>query len=263
MRVLVAGGTGGLGRLVVSELVERGHQVRVLSRQPRPTPFPEQGVAVAPGDLTSGEGIAAAVAGVHAVVDTTNAGRDAKQVMVSGTRRLMEAAGRAGVGHVVGVGIVGAQALARLVPYYRVKLDQEQILATSQVPWSWLRATQFHDFLADTIAGLGRLPVLPAPAIRYQPVDRSEVAGALADAVEAGPAGRLPDFAGPEALLLADFARIWSAAQGRSRPTLTLPLPGSLGRRLREGALCNLDRAVGRIRFQEWATGQVGAESHA
>jgi hypothetical protein len=47
------------------------------------------------------------------------------------------------------------------------------------------------------------------------------------------------------------------------RPTLTIPLPGSLGRRLREGALCNLDRAVGRIRFQEWATGQIRTKSHA
>jgi uncharacterized protein YbjT (DUF2867 family) len=201
------------------------------------------------------------VTGVHAVVDATNAGRDAEQVMVAGTRRLMEAASRAGVGHVVGVGIVGAEALAGLVPYYRVKVDQEQVFAESQVPWSWLRATQFHDFLANTIAGLGRLPVLPAPAIRYQPVDRREVAGALADAVEAGPSGRLPDFAGPEALLLGEFARIWLAARGRSRPTVTVPLPGRLGRRLREGALCNLDRAVGRIRFQAWAAGQVRAES--
>jgi uncharacterized protein YbjT (DUF2867 family) len=262
VHVLVAGGTGRLGRLVVAELVERGHQVRVLSRQLRPTPFSQQGVPVARGDLASGEGITAAVAGVHAVVDATNAGRDARRVMVSGTRGLLEAARRAGAHHVVGVGIVGAEALARLVPYYRVKLDQEQVLANSGVPWSALRATQFHDFLAGTIAGLGRLPVLAAPAIRYQPVDRGEVAGALVDAVEAGPAGRLPDFAGPEALLLADFVRLWSAGQGRSRPTLTVPLPGRLGRRLREGALCNLDRAVGRIRFQEWATRQVRTESH-
>jgi len=129
------------------------------------------------------------------------------------------------------------------------------------VPWSWLRATQFHDFLAHMIAGRTQLPVLPAPAIRYQPVDRGEVAAALVDAVEAGPAGRLPDFAGPKALLLADFARIWSAAQGRSRLTLTIPLPGSLGRRLREGALCNVDRAVGRTNFRDWATRQVRGES--
>jgi uncharacterized protein YbjT (DUF2867 family) len=262
VHVLVAGGTGRLGRLVVAELVERGHQVRVLSRQLRPTPFPQQVVPVARGDLTSGEGIAAAVAGVDAVVDAANAGRDARRVMVFGTRGLLDAAGRAGVGHLVGVGIVGAEALARFVPYYRVKVDQEQVVVNSGVPWSWLRATQFHDFLADTISGLGRLPVLPAPAIRYQPVDRGEVAAALADAVEAGPAARLPDFAGPEARLLADFVRLWSAGHGRSRPTLTVPLPGRLGRRLREGALCNLDRAVGRIRFEEWATRRVGTGSH-
>lgn len=263
MDILVAGGTGGLGRLVVRELAGRGHSVRVLSRQRPPGAVLEQGVVAVSGDLVTGRGVAEAVHGMQAVVDTTNGGRDARQVMVHGTRRLVEAARSAGVGHVVGVGIVGAEALASLVPYYRVKVEQEQVLAGNAVPWSWQPATQFHDFLAGPLARFARLPVLPLPAIRFQPVDRAEVALALADAVEAGPAGRLPDFAGPEALLLADLARIWTRAQGRSQATLTIPLPGSLGRSLRRGALCNLDRAVGRTRFEQWATGRTLVGSHA
>jgi len=114
-----------LGRLVVNELVGRGHQVRVLSRQVMPSGFSQPGVVAVRGDLATGDGIAAAVAGVQAVVDTTNARGDAKQVMVNGTRRLVDAASDAGVGHVIGIGIVGAEALAPLVGYYRVKVAQE------------------------------------------------------------------------------------------------------------------------------------------
>ena len=254
MQVLVTGGTGRLGRLVVTELVTRGHSVRVLSRRAARDPVSRPDVVTVPGDLVSGEGLAAAVEGVETVVDAVNAGRRAGEVMVGGTRRLVEAAGRAGVGHVVGIGIVGAESIAPLVPYYRVKVAQERVLADGPVPWSWLAATQFHDFIAQMVAALARPPVLVAPAVRYQPVDRSEVAAALVDAAEAGPAGRLPDLAGPRTAPLVELARGWLAAHHRDRRTVTVPIPGRVGRRLREGSLCNPDRAVGRSTFEEWVT---------
>lgn len=253
MRVLVVGGTGGLGRLVVQELVKREHEVRVLSRQPEQSAHGTPGVELLRGDLSSGDGVAAAVSGMDAVADAVNAARQAESVMVAGTRRLLDAAEAAGVAHIVEIGIVGAESIAPVVPYYRVKLAQEQVVQTGKVPWSLLRATQFHDFLAPLVSRLARLPVLIAPGIRFQPVDRGEVAVAMCDAVEAGPRGRLPDFAGPQALPLVDFARSWLQAQGRNQLALAVPLPTRYGRRLREGALCNPDRAVGRLAFSDWA----------
>jgi uncharacterized protein YbjT (DUF2867 family) len=253
MRVLVAGGTGGLGRLVVQELTNRGLEVRVMSRRPMQSGHAAPDVEVVSGDLSSGDGVAAAVSGVDVVVDAVNATRRAQSVMVTGTRRLLDAAAAAGAAHIVEIGIVGAESIAPLVPYYRVKLAQEQVVQAGVVPWSLLRATQFHDFLATMVSGLARLPVLVAPGIRFQPVDRREVAMALVDAVEAGPAGRLPDVAGPQALPLVDLARIWLQAQGRNQKVVAIPLPTTYGRRLREGALCRPERAVGLLTFSEWA----------
>ena len=253
MDVLVVGGTGGLGRLVVKELAARGHQVRVLSRQDSPPDPAAPGVVRFRGDLVTGDGIAAALDGVQSVVNTVNATRGSERVMVVGGRRLMEAAATARVGHVVGIGIVGVDLIAPWVSYYRVKLAEEAVLREGDVPWSLLRATQFHELIAAMVGGLARLPVLPAPAIRVQPVDRGEVATALVDAVEAGPAGRLPDVAGPQALPLADFAQMWLRAQSRHRRTVSLPIPGRAGRLLREGALCNPDQAVARVTFEQWA----------
>ena len=262
MRVLVVGGTGGLGRLVVQELAKRDHQVRVLSRQPKQSVLAGPGIELVRGDLSSGDGVAAAVSGVDAVVDAVNATRQAESVMVAGTRRLLDAAAAAGVAHMVEIGIVGAESIAPLVSYYRVKLAQEQVVQSGEVPWSLLRATQFHDFLAPMVSRLARLPVLIAPDVRFQPVDRGEVAMAMADAVEAGPGGRLPDFAGPQALPLVDFARSWLQAQGRNQRAVALPLPTKYGRRLRDGALCNPDRAVGRLTFSDWAVQHARGDAH-
>jgi uncharacterized protein YbjT (DUF2867 family) len=262
MLVLVVGGTGRLGRLVVGELAARGHSVRVLSRQVTPSSFSAPAATCVRGDLLTGEGVAAAVSDVDAVVDTVNAGRHAGSVLVDGTQGLVAAAAAAGVRHVVGIGIVGAEAIAPLVPYYRVKVAQEEVLQHSDVPWTLLRATQFHDFVAQLVSGLARLPVLPVPGIRYQPIDRGEVAVALADAVEGEPGGRLPDIAGPQALPLVDFARTWLAAQRRDQRAVAVPLPTRYGRRLREGALCNPHRSVGQVTFSQWAAAHAPGGAH-
>jgi uncharacterized protein YbjT (DUF2867 family) len=96
MRVAIVGGTGMLGRQVAQELRARGHQVRTLSRH---SP-----------DLTTGEGLDVALAGCDVVVDASNdASKRAAETLVEGTRRLLAAEERAGVGHHVGVSIVGCE----------------------------------------------------------------------------------------------------------------------------------------------------------
>src|SRR3712207_4822076 len=120
MVVLVTGGTGRLSRLVVSELTARGHEVRVLSRQAGSADPDQPGVTRVRGDLTTGEGLPTALAGVQTVVDAVNSARGTTQVMVGGARLLVPAAAQAGVHHVVGIGIVGAEAVAPRVPYHRV-----------------------------------------------------------------------------------------------------------------------------------------------
>src|SRR5918997_539491 len=112
MNIAVPGGTGTLGRPVVAELVRRGHAVRVLSRTPPPRP--PDGAEHHRVDLASGAGLREALGGVDAVVDAANTpgtGRKAAPVLVEGTRRLLEAEARAGVGHHVAISIVGVDAV--------------------------------------------------------------------------------------------------------------------------------------------------------
>jgi uncharacterized protein YbjT (DUF2867 family) len=243
MRIAIAGGTGTLGRHVVDELRERGHDVRALSR--RSLDFPV--------DLTTGAGLAEALEGCEVVVDAANAssGKRSSATLVAGSRRLLAAEQKAGVKHHVCVSIVGCDKVP--MGYYAVKVQQERVVAGGDVPWSIVRATQFHELIASALSAAGRWRVLPLPSARLQPIAAAEVAQTVAD-VASGDArmGRI-DVAGPEVDDLRELARAWRAATGRRALTVPLPLPGKLGSALRSGALtCDHPDVRGRTPFSAW-----------
>jgi uncharacterized protein YbjT (DUF2867 family) len=177
LRIAVAGGTGTLGRRVTEELRSRGHDVRVLSRRSPDYPV----------DLTTGDGLAAAVAGCDVVVDVSNdASKHAARTLVDGSRRLLAAGQAAGVGHHVAVSIVGCDRVP--MGYFRAKLEQERVVERGPVPWSLVRATQFHELVAATLAPAARWRVLPVPRAA-----RAADPGAAAGAARPGAAGRGAD----------------------------------------------------------------------
>jgi uncharacterized protein YbjT (DUF2867 family) len=241
-----------LGRPVVAELVRRGHDVRVLTRHPPRRPQP--GSAHHAVDLVSGRGLRDALAGVDAVVEAANragSGRKATPVIVEGTRRLLEAEALEGVGHHVAISIVGVDAVP--ISYYRAKLAQERLVEQGPVAWSVVRATQFHELLDWIFTTTARARIVPAMGFPLAPVDPRVVAGALADAAEAGPGGRLAPVAGPQVEPLGELARAWARARDRRVLALALPLAPRMKRVLAGGALVPGDEAVtGGPSFAEW-----------
>ncbi len=247
MKIAVVGGTGTLGSVLTGELAGSGHDVVALSRNPRALPPGAEHRGI---DLTSGVGLDAALAGIEIVVDASNSGpRNAAPVLVEGTGRLLRASAAAGVSHYVGVSIVGCDRVP--TAYYNVKVEQEKTIAAGQVPWSLLRATQFHTLIAWAFGRMGRLGVAPTGPARLQPVDVGVVAARMAAVAVTEPAGRLGDVAGPEVLTLSELARTWRHAGHRALP-LRIPLPRRIGRPLREGALTDPGAAAGGATFAEW-----------
>ncbi|MEV6280343.1 NAD(P)H-binding protein [Nocardia sp. NPDC051832] len=249
MRVAVVGGTGVLGSSVVRELSARGHEVRVVSRS-----APKDGVHEhRAADLSTGAGLQQALAGCDAVVNAVGTRSKFDSVLVDGVRTLLEAEQQAGIAHHVEISIVGCD----LVPlgYYKAKVAQERVVAEGPVPWTLLRATQFHHLIEEFVSVPTRFRIAPRVSANTQPIDVDRVAARLVDAVEAGPAGRVPDIGGPEVITFTDAARIYREHTGRAGLPLPVPIPGTLGRRLRAGGLCVGEggAAVG-IGFAEWLT---------
>jgi uncharacterized protein YbjT (DUF2867 family) len=241
MRIAIVGGAGTLGKHITAELSQRGHEVRVLSRSSPAFPV----------DLSTGTGLQAALTGCSTVVDASNSQRKARQVLVDGTRRLLAAEQRAGVGHHVCVSIVGCDQLP--LGYYRVKTEQEQVVQQGSVPWTIVRATQFHELAASLFTASARYRVLPAPRLPVQPVAAAEVASAVAAAAGRDPAGRRIQVAGPQVSTIADLARSWRSVTGKPAMLLPVPLPGKMGRGLRAGGLTTSDADfVGTITFADW-----------
>lgn len=212
-----------LGRAVVAELVHRGHDVRVTRTTPQRATAGTRHHVV---DVARGAGLRDALDGADAVIEATNtpgSGRKAWPVVVEGTRRLLAAEAQAGVGHHVAISIVGIDSVP--FSYPRAKLAQEELVVQGPVPWSIVRATQFHELLDLLFATTARARIVPASTFPVAPVDPRFVAGMLADAAETGPGGRLTPVAGPQTAPVGELAQAWAQARGRNVAALALPLP--------------------------------------
>jgi uncharacterized protein YbjT (DUF2867 family) len=247
-RVLVTGGTGTLGRLIVPRLRSAGCEVRVASRRSADVQL----------DLATGAGLAGAVAGcetiVHLATGVRGLYRAIHAVDVLGTQQLLEHAGRAGVRHFLYISIVGVDRIP--FAYYRAKLQAERLIQRqTAVNWSILRATQFHDLVNLYFRTLRWLPALLIPkATPCQPVDAGEVADRLCALVLGGPAGRLPDFGGPQVLGADELAQAWLAATNLRRAIVALPLPGRVAAGFRAGFHTTPEHCDGHVSWQDWLT---------
>lgn len=242
--ILVTGGTGSLGSLVVDRLQTLGCNVQTLSRSKRP--------GTVQGDLLTGEGLEQAVEGIDVIIHCASSPTNPRQVDVEGTRRLLQAAERAGVSHIVYVSIVGVDRNP-FYPYYGMKLEVEQMIEQAAIPWTILRATQFHEFVLTLIQFLDRLPIMLMPkGFLLQPIQASEVADRLVELAFAKPSGRVSDIGGPEIWTAADLARAYFKATGRKPGVLEVPIPGKIAQAFRAGDHLCPNQKYGKVRWAEF-----------
>lgn len=257
--ILVTGGTGTLGRLVVARLRDTGREVRVLSRRGGAS---GDGVEHVTGDLATGDGVDAAVAGVGVIVHCAGANKGDEAI----TETLVRAARRGGAPHVVYISVVGAdrvpvvsRADRAMFGYIAEKRAAERVVAESGLPWTTLRATQFHDLMLTTAQQMGRLPVIPLPSgFRFQPVDAGEVADRLVELALGAPAGLVPDIAGPRVYPMRELVRDYLRARRARRPIVPVRLPGRAARAFRSGANLAPERAVGRRTWEDFLAARAG-----
>jgi uncharacterized protein YbjT (DUF2867 family) len=205
MKIAVSGATGRAGRHVVDILAARGHEVVPMARS--------TGV-----DVITGDGLAEALTGVETIVDLatgpTPEEEPATRFFTTSARNLQQAGREAGVQRMIVVSIVGIDRFDG--GYNAAKLAQERAASAGPIPVRILRATQFHEFVAQLVDWGRQGDVAYVPKMRTQLIAARTVAEALADLAvdpESAPGPTL-EIAGPREESMVEVARLLAARRG-------------------------------------------------
>lgn len=249
-QTLVTGATGTLGTALRPRLDSAGHDVHAASRSPpRGTEGSTDWVEL---DVVTGTGLESVLEDVDIVVHTATAPQgDTAAVDVQGTKRLLAAAEAVGVEHLIYPSIVGIEEIP--FSYYEHKLAAERAVEESDVPTTIVRATQFHQFVAELLGYVAKLPVWPLPTkMQIQPVDVGEVADAIVDQASPTASGRTDPVGGPEVHPLGELAQSYRTARGLRRPIVRVPIPGSTVAAFRAGHATCPGLKVGTVTWADW-----------
>ncbi len=211
--IAVTGATGHLGGLVARHLDAAGRPQRLLVRDPTSPHIPALGSVtdVAVADYADPDAARAALEGVDVLL-MVSAHESPDRARDHAT--FVDAAAAAGVRHVVYTSFAAAAPDATFT-LARDHFATEQRIRASGMAWTFLRDTFYLDFVPDLVGADGVIRG-PAGDGRCAFVARADVARVAAAVLldPAAHAGRTEDLTGPEALSLADAARIVGRARG-------------------------------------------------
>jgi uncharacterized protein YbjT (DUF2867 family) len=243
MKIIVIGGTGLIGKKVVVNLRQHGHEVVAAS--------PTSGV-----NTVTGEGLAAALAGAQVVVDVANAPSWEDSAVLAffetSGRNLLAAEADAGVGHHVALSVVGTERLLAS-GYFRAKLAQEELIKASSIPYTIVRATQFFEFVGGIAQAATEGQAVRVPPALMQPIAADDVAAAVAEVALAEPLNGTLDLAGPEPIRQDDLVREFLKATGDARTVIADPKALYWGVSVNDQSLTPGDHPrLGPTRFEDW-----------
>jgi uncharacterized protein YbjT (DUF2867 family) len=242
VKITVVGASGQIGQQVVDLLTAEGHDVVAASRR--------SGV-----DVLTGEGVADALRDAHVLVDVLNSpsyeDEPVLEFFSTATRTLVEAAQAAGVAHYVALSIVGVTRLPDS-GYMRAKVAQETLIEASGLPYTIVRATQFHEFADMIVATMTEGDVVRVPDARIQPIAAAEVAAHVARAAVGSPAG-VVELGGPDKITFAELARAVLARRGEHHTVIVDPDATYFGARVGDDSLVTgHGAAITPTRFTDW-----------
>jgi uncharacterized protein YbjT (DUF2867 family) len=237
MDVLVAGGTGFIGRSLCAELDSRGHDVTALSRSPDPEVVPAD-VETTVGDVSAYDSIESAFQTRDAVVNLValsplfepSGGNEMHdKVHRRGTEHCLRAATENGVDRFVQMSALGADSEGD-THYIRAKGRAEELVRDSGLDWTIFRPSvvfgEDGQFLSFTRA-LTPPVVAPLPGggtTRFQPIHVDDLVPMVADGLDDDHVGETYEIGGPEELELAELSRLVRRAQGQSVRVVPVPM---------------------------------------
>jgi uncharacterized protein YbjT (DUF2867 family) len=238
MKIAITGGTGFIGKHLAQELVERGHQVVIISRglySRGKGISADDNISLIKANVTDVSELTSAFAGCAAVVHCAGTSEDAsqtfRQVHVDGARSAVTAAHQAGVSKFVLVSYLHARPNIHS-EYHTTKWEGEEIVRQSGLNYTILKAGLVYgpgDHLINNVGNLLRkLPVFATVGIREKTVRLVAVEDLVAVILAALTDDRLTRrtvaVIGPEEFPFSVAARRIADTMGRSS-LIVLPFP--------------------------------------
>jgi uncharacterized protein YbjT (DUF2867 family) len=243
MKIVVIGGSGLIGKKLVTNLRRHGHEVVDAS--------PSSGV-----NTLTGEGLTEALAGAQVVVDVANSpsfeDKAVLEFFETSGRNLLAAEAAAGVGHHVALSVVGADRLPDS-GYMRAKAAQEGLIRSAGIPYTILRATQFFEFVGAIAGSSAAGNTVRLPPALMQPVAAEDVAAALTDIAMNKSVNGTVEVAGPEPIRMDELVRRFLAATRDARQVTTDAQARYFGAALDDRSLTpGAKPRLGSTRFEDW-----------
>jgi uncharacterized protein YbjT (DUF2867 family) len=243
MKIVVVGGTGLIGTKLVNNLREQGHEVVAAS--------PSKGV-----NTLTGEGLAEAMVGAEVVVDVANSpsfeDKPVMEFFETSGRNLLAADGVAGVKHHVALSVVGTDRLLAS-GYFRAKLVQENMIKTSAIPYTIIRAAQFFEFVGAIAQSATDGQTVRLPSAMMQPIASDDVAVIIADIAVGKPLNATIDIAGPEKIRMDELVRRFLSANRHTRKVVTDDNAPYYGIEVNDQSLTpDSPERLGKTRFDDW-----------
>lgn len=252
MKIVVIGGSGLIGKKLVSKLREHEHEAIAASRS--------SGV-----NAVTGEGLAEVLVGVQVVVDVTSSPSFEDGAVLEffskSTQNLLAAEANAGVGHHIAISIVGVDRIPDS-GYMRAKVAQEQLIQSAAIPYTILRATQFFEFIETIIAQFptdGQTVHLP-PAL-IQPIWSEDVVDALVEITLGVPVNDIIDVGGPERFRFEEITRQFLSATQDTRQVVVDSHARYFGASLSNQLVPEGNSRIGSTRFEDWLNRSISSKS--
>lgn len=234
MKVTVVGASGLIGTKLVELLAKEGEEPVAASRR-------------SGTDVLTGVGLDKALRGAQVLVDVSNSPSfddgDVMDFFLTSTTNLVAAARAARIKHYVVLSIVGADGLPDSC-YLRAKAAQERIVRSSKLPYTIVRATQFHEFADAIVDSMVDGEDVRVPDALIQPIAADEVAAFLAEVAVDPPRNNSIDIGGPEKI---SFVKLARQVLGKRHDDLYLvvdPQARYFGTRLRKTSLVTGEGAM-------------------
>lgn len=243
MKIVIVGGTGLIGSKVSEKLRVLGHQVVVAS--------PSTGI-----NALTGEGLADAMKDAEVVVDLSNSASPEEDTAIhffrTAGKNLVAAETAAGVKHHLVLSIVGTDR-ALYIGYLRAKKEQEDIIKESGIPYTVIRATQFHEHITTLIAVQSDEVATHVSTVDYQPIAAEDVAALVTQLALETPKNTTVEIAGPDLAPMTEFVSQYLSVKGIGKPLkanddnkyMFFEIPKSL-------LVPQGDFYPGAIRFSDW-----------